>query len=85
MAAVYSIPTCFGNTSISPYINTIENLSSYVDAKVRQHSISNKDLRRVLLKESEKIEPSYYENLVKYILNRLEQAKVNAYQVLITI
>lgn len=75
---LYNTPHVLETPAQSPDINPIENLWSYLDTKVRQHSISNKeDLKRVIREEWEKIEPSYCETLVKSMPNRLENVIKN--------
>lgn len=75
---LYNTPHVLDTPAQSPDINPIENLWSYLDTKVRQHRISNKeDLKRILREEWEKIEPSYCETLVKSMPKRLEDVIKN--------
>lgn len=57
----------------SPDINPIENLWEYLDKKVRNHHISNKnDLKKCLMEEWTNIPPEYTKKLVDSIPKRLK-------------
>lgn len=57
----------------SPDINPIENLWSFLERKIRNHRISNKeDLKKALQEEWKKIPVEYCAKLVASIPRRLE-------------
>lgn len=69
---LYNCPHVIETPAQSPDLNVIENLWSYLESKLRNHKISNKnDLKEALLLEWERIEPSYCASLVKSMPKRL--------------
>lgn len=75
---LYNCPHVIDTPAQSPDINPIENLWSYLDDKVRQHSISSKaQLKQILLEEWRNIEPNFCKKLVDSMPNRLKMVIKN--------
>lgn len=71
---LYNCPHVMETPPQSPDLNPIENLWNHLDNKVREHHISSKpELKRILLQEWERIEPSFCRKLVESIPKRLEK------------
>lgn len=72
MWVLYNCPKVLNAPPQSPDLNVIEHVWNELEIRIRKHTIKNKnDLKRVLMEEWRKIEPSFTEKLVKSMPNRL--------------
>ena len=74
----YCVYKCLETPVQSSDIYLIENLSSYLDCKIRNHTTSSKnDLKNVFRDEWGKPEPSFCEKFVRSMSNRLKMGIKN--------
>lgn len=75
---LYNCPHVMETPPQSPDINPIENLWEHLNKNIRKHVISHKtDLKRILLEEWNKIEPTFCTKLVQSLPSRLKMVLKN--------
>ncbi|GFW41882.1 transposable element Tcb1 transposase [Trichonephila clavipes] len=68
----YHCPSVIKTPAHSPDLNPIENMWDYLQLKLYEHQISNKqDLRKYLVEEWTKIDRSFCKKLIQCMPNRL--------------
>ncbi|GBM10788.1 Transposable element Tcb1 transposase [Araneus ventricosus] len=71
---LYHCPGVIKTPAQSPDLNPIEHVWDYLQQKINEHNISNKqELRKHLIEESAKINGSFSAKLIKSMSNRLRE------------